>query len=120
MSFALLLSTFLATVLVSALACESEPDPLDFPPVECGEMTCDKGSICVKPGESCDYDLSPPDWVQPPFECAAPPKSCTDLTGSALDECLWETLCESSGEYSGSIFVDGTLDCPSNGLDCFE
>lgn len=113
----------------SLLACETKDDPdatpderLDFPPVECGEMTCDQGLICVMPSEECDYDLNPPDWVQPALECAPVPDSCADMRGTALDDCLWQTLCLATGEYSSgtAIFADGTLDCPVNGLDCFE
>jgi hypothetical protein len=118
----------LASLLSTALACanpntdNSEDDPLDFPPVECGDVTCGEGLICVKPNDYCDYDLDPPDWVQPPLECAAPPANCVGLSEPDLSGCLLQALCESLGEYEPgfTVFVEGLLDCPTVDLDCFE
>lgn len=97
-------------------------DPWDFPPAVCGAVTCGQGQLCVIPGEYCDYGQSPPIWIQPASECASVPPSCADLQDPELENCLWETLCESMGEqdFWPAVLEEGTLSCPQIGLDCFE
>ncbi|MFV8753185.1 hypothetical protein ACNOYE_21765 [Nannocystaceae bacterium ST9] len=99
----------------------SDGDPLDFPPVECGAMTCGEGLICLEPSPWCDYGQNPPMWVYPEFSCAAPPAECVGLKDQELSDCLWATLCEGKGEYEFPmpLFDAGVLDCPFSGLDCF-
>ncbi len=99
----------------------SAEDPWDFPPVECGEGTCAQGMLCVVPSKWCDYGQHPPVWVEPAAECKPVPQSCVDLEGYPLDECLWETVCGSSGlsDYLNTL-DQGTYVCPPEGLDCFE
>jgi hypothetical protein len=97
----------------------SEGGPEDFPPVACGDVMCVEGEVCVMPAEQCDYDQDPPMWVQDPSVCAAVPTDCYGLTEQALNECLDGALCTGGEEFSYATLVDGVLDCPANGADCF-
>lgn len=92
--------------------------PEDFPPVECGDVMCVEGQLCVMPSETCDYDQNPPVWVQDPSVCLDVPPSCFGLVDDALVMCLNEGLCTSGEELPASL-ADGVLDCPANGGDCF-
>lgn len=92
--------------------------PEDFPPVQCGDVMCVEGQLCVMPSETCDYDQTPPVWVQDPSVCLDVPASCYGLVDDALVMCLNEGLC-TSGEELPAQLADGVLDCPANGADCF-
>jgi hypothetical protein len=92
--------------------------PEDFPPVACGDLSCVEGQLCVMPSETCDYDQNPPMWVQDPSVCLDVPPSCYGLADDALLTCLTEGMCE-SGEELNAVLVEGVLDCPANGADCF-
>jgi hypothetical protein len=93
--------------------------PEDFPPVECGDVTCVEGQVCVLPPETCDYDQDPPVWVQDPPVCGDVPMNCYGLVDLALNECLDAALCNGGEEGQFASLMNGTLDCPANGADCF-
>jgi hypothetical protein len=95
-------------------------DPQDDLPVQCEDLTCAEGELCVEPAAWCDYTQDPVTWVYPDAVCLPFPSECEDLQDDPLLDCLWMTVCESKGENSESLqFEMGAVDCPPAGLDCF-
>lgn len=148
-------SPFLAVVLCATLACSTDDSdvadtqssdtsetadgtetgaedgseaggPQDFPPVQCEDVTCAEGDLCVEAGPYCDVTGSRPEWVIPTGVCTPYPSECEDLQDYPLQECLWEALCgpsdigSISDEPGGLQFELGLVECPAKALDCFE
>jgi len=89
-------------------------------PLECGDLTCADGQICVNPGDKCDYDLDPPDWVPQPSACQDVPPQCAELQDSAAQiMCIGEAHCINNEFGTPSELQDGVLQCADQGEDCF-
>lgn len=90
-----------------------------FPPVDCGDVTCSEGQLCVNPGDKCDYDLMPPDYVPQPSACKDVPPACAQMQDAdARAACLGEMLCPVF-EFVPVSLKDGLLSCPAQSPDCF-
>jgi hypothetical protein len=89
-------------------------------PLECGDLTCAEGQICVNPGDKCNYDLDPPDWVPQPSACQDVPPQCAELQDSAAQiMCIGEAHCINNEFGTPSELQDGVLQCADQGEDCF-
>ena len=89
-------------------------------PLECGDLTCAEGQICVNPGDKCNYDLDPPDWVPQPSACQDVPPQCAELQESAAQiMCIGEAHCINNEFGTPSELQDGVLQCADQGEDCF-
>lgn len=95
--------------------------PQDFPPVQCENVTCAEGDLCVEAGAYCDFTGGRPKWVIPTGVCTPYPSKCAGLKDHSLEKCLWETVCESVGDLPGDTRIEqGLVECPDRDLDCFE
>jgi hypothetical protein len=99
--------------------CEKQPDDCVVLMVECGEVTCAQGQICVQPGEDCDYNMDPPQFFTPPPFCADPPPECVEGSDGEEGSCLGVKFCEGDGIGGAATYADGQLTCPPRALDCF-
>lgn len=95
-------------------------DPQDDLPLQCEDLTCAEGELCVEPAAWCDYYHDPVMWIYPDAVCMPFPSECEDLQDIPLRDCLWMTVCESKGDNSEFLqFEMGAVDCPTDGWDCF-
>lgn len=91
-----------------------------FPPVDCGDITCAENQLCVNPGDICDYNRDPPDWVPQPSACKDVPPTCAQMQDAdARAQCFGETLCPDFEFGSPSNLKGSLLNCPDQGADCF-
>ena len=89
-------------------------------PLECGDLTCTEGQICVNPGGVCDYDLEPPDWVAQPSACQDVPPQCAQMQDPAAQiMCIGLVYCINSEFGVPTELQNGVLQCADQGLDCF-
>ncbi len=95
---------------------ETGADPFDFPPVECGDVTCDLGLLCVEGGAHCNEQGM---MLFPAPACAPVPESCMGLADALLNECLTNTVCAGPGWLLDSAWFDqGFVACPDIDADC--
>lgn len=91
-----------------------------FPPVDCGDVTCSEGQLCVNPGDDCDYNMMPPAYVPQPSACKDVPPACAQMQDAdARAQCLGEMLCPFFDFGGPSNLKDGLLSCPAQSPDCF-
>lgn len=89
-------------------------------PLECGDLTCAEGQICVNPGDVCNYDLDPPDWVAQPSACQDVPPQCAQMQDPAAQiMCIGLVYCINSEFGVPTELQTGVLQCADQGLDCF-
>jgi hypothetical protein len=109
---------FVTAVLTTCQPASSEG--VSWPPVQCDDVMCDPGELCVVPGKVCvplddtDSDGCNSDTPEcyddepgpSPF-CAAVPESCGNDPSRS---CLGETYCEGGG-CGHHVFSEGVLEC---------
>ncbi|MCA9658453.1 MAG: hypothetical protein KC486_08915 [Myxococcales bacterium] len=99
---------------------DGSTDPFDFPPVECGDITCEEGQLCLQPGVKCNTNTEPPEWYTPPPSCVAVPPACADATAQTAAGCLGDELCTESSDIGGpASYEAGKVGCGPVELDCF-
>ena len=95
-------------------------DPFDFPPAECGDVTCAAGQLCLQLGTRCNTNTDPPEWYTPPPSCVAVPPACADATSETVAACLDDELCTDSSAIGGpASYENGRVGCGPVHLDCF-
>lgn len=92
---------------------ETASDPFDFPPPECGDVTCDAGLLCVHPGERCNDQG---EFYFPEPVCMPVPDECAQLA-TGYGGCLGETVCEGLGNDEPTLEM-GVVTCGVVDLDC--
>ena len=95
--------------LFCLLACNGDAEESGTGDVSCGSVTCNRGDVCVQPGQICEPNPSP-HYVTPDPYCRIIPESCSGDSGEALRGCLSLAYCDASAT-SAAPFDDNILRC---------